>query len=538
MKILFRKHLLIVLLLAPNIAASLAHLPKPRVMIDSGLIEGVPFGAVPSAAAFEGIPYAAPPTGILRWKPPRPVANWRGVRGARELGPSCPQDPNRAPRYWKVVTTALGGDPAAVPPLGPMSEDCLYLNVWTSNLGGKTKHPVMVWIHGGRFDANRGGQEAAVLAREGAVVVTINYRLGVLGFLAHPALTKESPHGSSGNYGLLDQIEALRWVQRNIAAFGGDPNRVTVFGHSSGGSAVLHLLSSPLAKGLFHRAIVQSAAPGKPFPTLSAAESTGQELVKHLFPAGVDPLPALRKTNVDVLLAASSGQMFGPVADEWVVPNRGAERSRDVPLIIGASTNEVANTPLLFPGALPKDRETYRTFIKQTGTSFADRLLASYPAQSDEAVRTAAIRYLTDHDFVCPTRNVAAKRDGRTWLYLFAAPPAPTPEGERLGAFHGADLRLMFNLDFGVPIGDEGRIIGEAMRRYWVRFAATGDPNEYGLPEWPVYQETKPQYIEFGDSIRMASGTSLQNCDVFDEMWKNTSEKEITQPLVVRDRFR
>lgn len=492
-----------------------------RVTVDSGTLEGVvgPQGTV----AFLGIPYAAPPTGEGRWKPPRPPASWEGVRVSDALGPACPQE-DRSQKIRRVVVTALGGDPDALPtagppPLGPTSEDCLTLNVWTPQLRGE-KRPVMVWLHGGSFAFGSGGEDAAALAPLGVVVVTLNYRLGLLGFLAHPALTKESPHDASGNYGLLDQIEGLRWVQRNIAAFGGDPNRVTIFGHSAGGSAVLQLMSSPQARGLFHRAIAQSSGLGESW-SLAEAEAEGVEIANRLGAPAADPLRALRGESVERLLATEPpANGFGPTTDGWLlprpVPDALAERHADgVPLIVGATADEWAIFAVHSPPA--DDRQSYRDLLGKAGNSRLDRLLALYPAANDDDVPAAAIRYLTDRDFVCPARYVAANRRGRTWLYRVSAPPAAAPAAARYGAVHGSDVRLLFNQEMGLPLGAVGRRVGRAMRRYWTRFAATGDPNGSGLPAWPAYEDAEPRHLEIGGAIQSLADLGRESCDVFDE---------------------
>lgn len=517
--------LLLLLLAVPGLVAAAQEPARAgrRVKIDAGTVEGIPFSNDGRGAAFKGIPYAAPPTGPWRWKPPRRAAPWAGIRAGRELGPVCPQTDPR-PEIQRRVVAALGGDPPVVPPLRPTSEDCLSLNVWTTNLGGKMKQPVMVWLHGGGFAFGSGDEEAAALAPLGAVVVTINYRLGLLGFLAHPALTKESPHGSSGNYGLLDQIEALRWVQRNIAVFGGDPGRVMVFGHSSGGAAVLQLLASPLARGLFHRAVAQSSGGGESLP-LAEAEAQGVETATRLGAPAGDPLPALRAESAERLVSGAP-RGFNAVTDGWVLPESvpralAAVHADGVPLLLGATANEWALLALAFPP--PKDREAYRALLRKAGESRMDRLLALYPAASDDQVSAAAIRYLGDRGFVCPSRYVAAKRNGRSWLYLVTVPPAASPAAARYGAFHGSELHLLFDQDMGVPLGDVGHRIGQAMQRYWVRFAETGDPNAPGLKEWPAYEATRPRHLELGDPIRAVAGLGRAGCDVFDEMWDTST---------------
>ncbi|WP_394841092.1 carboxylesterase family protein [Pendulispora brunnea] len=488
-----------------------------QVSVETGRLQGVlgPGDTV----AFLGIPYAAPPTGEARWKPPHPALPWKGVLAANALGPSCPQ-PDRAEKIRKVVVTALGGDVDAVPPqgpkgFGPTSEDCLSLNVFAPASPATEKRPVMVWIHGGSFAYERGGEEAAVLARRGVVVVTFNYRLGLLGFLAHPALTKESPHHASGNYGLLDQIEALRWVQRNIAAFGGDPSRVTIFGHSAGGDSVLMLAASPEARGLFQRAIAQSSSLGES-QSLATAEKDGVAIAESLGATSSDPLRALRAAPVERLLAAQSG--VEPATEGWIIPKpipvAIAEGATDgVPLIIGATAKEWSIFAIHSPPA--KDRAAYRELLRKAGESHVERLLSLYPAARDEDVPAASIRYLSDWDFVCPARYIARKRKGRTWFYVASASATAGEIGARYGAFHGSDVRLLFHDEMGIPLGEPAQRTGDAMQHYWSRFARSGEPNEPGLAEWPVYGS---QYLDLGDPIRVRSDGDRAGCLVFDEV--------------------
>ena len=485
-----------------------------RVTIDAGIVEGARDPSHSDVVAFKGIPYAAPPVGASRWTPPRPPMPWTGIRSARELGPVCPQS-DRLPLVMKRLVTALGDDPSIVRPLGAMSEDCLSLNVWTSHAGTASKQPVMVWLHGGALAFGSGSDEAAALAPAGVVVVTVNYRLGLLGALAHPALANESPHDASGNYGLLDQIEALRWVQRNISAFGGDPRRVTVFGHSSGGASVLELLASPLAHGLFHRAVAQSSGLGESLPRREA-EAKGVEIANRLGVPAEKPLAALRALDPDRLVSIGGGP-FDRVTDGWVLPEplpRALEAPGDrVPLLIGATANEA----VIFQ--LPQELKNYESMLLESGPAWQERLRSLYPAASDEQAGGASTRLMTDRDFVCAARYVAARRAAPTWLYLVSAPPASGPGGTRLGAYHGADVRFLFTLEFGVPLGDAGRRVGDAMRRYWLRFAATGDPNGADLATWPAYTTAERRHLDFAETIRADTGLGGARCDLFDEIW-------------------
>ena len=502
-----------IVLAAAGLAATAGRRPAPRVAIDTGVVEGVRDETRGELFAFKGIPYAAPPVGAWRWTPPQPARAWTGVRPARELGPVCPQS-DREPFVMKRLATALGGDPATIPPLGPVSEDCLSLNVWTASLGPTSRQPVMVWLHGGGLAFGSGSDEASALAPAGVVVVTANYRLGLLGALAHPALARESPHESSGNYGLLDQVAVLRWVQRNISAFGGDPRRVTVFGHSSGGASVLELLASPLARGLVHRAIAQSSGLAESLAR-QAAEAKGADIAARLGAAADAPLPALRALSPERLVAV--GGPFDRVTDGWVLPRQVpavlTAPGDSVPLVIGATANEAA----IFQ--LPDDRRSYLSMIQESEAESQERLLARYPAANDADARAAMIRLMTDRDFVCPARYIAARRTGPTWLYLVSAPPAANPAAARLGAYHGADVRFLFGTELGAPLGDAGRRVGEAMRRYWVRFAATGNPNDAVLPTWPRYTASERRHLDFGERLAGATGFGEGRCEIFDEIW-------------------
>jgi para-nitrobenzyl esterase len=354
-----------------------------QVRTKEGVVEGLsePAGSV---RVFRGIPYAAPPIGDLRWREPQPAAAWKGVRKAAEFGPRCAQ----GPIFDDMVFRDQPG------------EDCLYLNVWTPAPSGTEKVPVMVWIHGGGFQAGSASeprQDGGRLARKGVVVVSLNYRLGVFGFLAHPALTKESPHGASGNYGLMDQVAALRWVRDNVAGFGGDPANVTIFGESAGSFAVSALMASPLARGLFQRAIGESGAylghSVLEQKALAASEEKGSAFAASI---GADSLPALRAMPANAVLQAALKVQpwFEPTLDGYVMPKsaddvyEAGEQSR-VPLLAGWNADEVRASVVL-----AKDEPTARSFTEQTRARFgpaADAVLKAYPAGSDaEALESAA----------------------------------------------------------------------------------------------------------------------------------------------------
>jgi para-nitrobenzyl esterase len=303
--------------------------------------------------AFKGIPFAAAPVGDRRWRPPAPITPRHGVQKATEFGPSCIQQQGTMD-FYRAIAETFGQDPSLVPDLGPFSEDCLYLNVWTSSWGEDELRPVMVWIHGGGNTAGSASEvyyDGARLARRDVVVVTFNYRLNVFGFLAHPALTAESEHGSSGNYALLDQISALRWVQRNIASFGGDPKRVTIFGESAGATDIAYLMSSPLARGLFHRAIMQSGGYGvSEFRTLAEEEAVGEGLAAALDVGESDEvLTAMRAVCAEelhrVAVETYPAGFNAPNVDGWVLPEAPAETFETgehirVPLMIGLNGHE------------------------------------------------------------------------------------------------------------------------------------------------------------------------------------------------------
>lgn len=516
------RHLIIAILcLAVRAAAAAA----PQVQLDSGLIAGASLGERGDVHVYKGIPFAAPPVGELRWRPPQPVKPWTGVRACTAFGPWCPQ-----PR------PLMGRE------LGTLSEDCLYLNVWTPAKSPADKLPVMVWLHGGGHTTGSGAAafyDGERLAREGAVVVTINYRLGPFGYLAHPLLSKESERNVSGNYGLLDQIAALEWVRRNIAAFGGDPGCVTVFGESAGAVSVCRLMVSPLAKGLFHRAIAQSGgAHGgnrhlrEARNGLAPMERVGEQLAEALGCAGAaDPLAALRAKSWQEILAAAApaqglfgkGTKFGPIVDGWALPDEPpalflAGKQHPVPLLAGANADEGS----IFLQQMPVRRiQGYRALLQLRFGQHAARVFALFPAEDDAAAPAAFSRMVGVAAFVAPARFLAraASRAGSpAYLYHFSRVP-PDERLAKLGAFHGLEIGYVFGTIEGRQGFDAAdRKLSEAMRRCWTRFARTGDPNGPGLPPWPAYNPEADQCLEFGAEPKVRAGLHREACDLFDAL--------------------
>ncbi len=437
-----------------------AHQPapsSPRVTIDTGTLEGLDTAGV---MVFRGIPYARPPVGPLRWRPPLPTRLWRGVRAAQQLGSNCIQH-----QPYSDIDPFKAG----------VSEDCLYLNVWTNSLDKRAaRRPVLVWIHGGGFWAGFGGEErhnGARLAKKGAVVVTLNYRLGPFGFLAHPAFVAESPYHAAGNYGLLDQIAALRWVQRNIARFGGDPSRVTIFGESAGGISVGSLIASPLAKGFFQRAILES---GTGVSIGVAPRDTAQAIALKFAESlrvrgvGTDAATRLRALSPDALLAASlhlaspSEPRFFPSVDGWVLPH-----AVDSTLASGAAN--------LVPVIAGTNRDEGDEWMGAPTRSFA-RLMSA--------------------------------RGAPTYVYMFARVGDDSANRAR-GAYHSAEITFVFGrprpLQPSAGSTAYDSTVAEAMSDYWVAFATSGDPNGPPTagkwPRWPLYQPATDALLEIGPEI-------------------------------------
>ncbi len=466
------------------------------VKTSNGQVSGV--GGV--VQAFKGIPYAAPPVGDLRWKEPQPAANWAGVKAATEFSAECMQTPYAENSPYFTAPR-------------PVSEDCLYLNVWTEAKPSE-KRPVMVWIHGGAFTRGAGSTptyNGENLARKGVVVVTINYRLGIFGFLAHPELTKESPHHASGNYAILDQIAALQWVQRNIAAFGGDPKRVTIFGESAGSWAMNLLMATPLAKGLFHRVIGESGAQFGRSLTLSAAETTGARL---------GDLATLRAKSAEDLQKIGGGIAAANV-DGYVLPDTvahifAAGRQNDVPLMAGYNQDEA--TAFL---PTPTTAQGLKDLAKTRYPRAAEDFLKVYPADSDEQANDSMRRSWRDQVFGWEMRTWVRQqtKTGKSpaYLYFFTRIP-PGPTAARLGAYHASEIAYAFgNLNPPRPWTDTDRQLSEAMSSYWVNFATSGDPNGKGVVAWPKYTANDDASLILGDKIEVKKEVNKLGLDFLDK---------------------
>ena len=496
----------------------------PAARADDGSVVRVASGLVRECAAaragdvrvFRGIPYAASTAGANRWRAPQPVAPWDDIRPCDEFGPACPQPP-----YPK--DSVYYREPE------PQSEDCLHLNIWTAASDAAERRPVMVWIHGGALTRGSGAvnvYDGTALARKGVVVVTINYRLGPLGFFAHPELSAESTQQVSGNYGLLDQVAALKWVQQNIAGFGGDPGCVTIFGESAGSLSVNVLVASPLTKGLFHRAIGQSGTAFRALSTLATAEAQGKKL------AGDTPLAELRQLAPEKLIELANSRGDGraaPIVDGWFLPEQplaiyAAGKQNQVPTITGSNADEM--TTLSPVGSRPK---TLKALQAQVALLLGDPAAVNrlYPATSDADAQRAYLDIVGDVSFSLPARMWArwnTQAGSEAYLYQFTRVP-PEAQSAGLGAFHAAEIAYVFdNLDrLGRPITDADRKLASAMSTYWTTFARSGGPNTADLPEWRPYSRQDEPAMEFGDNIKLVNHVRQEKLDLLEGLLQKRS---------------
>jgi para-nitrobenzyl esterase len=479
---------------------------SPTVAITGGKIRG---SALSSGAVFKGIPFAAPPLGDLRWREPRAVKPWPGVRDATNFGSRCMQNG------------------------GGVSEDCLYLNVWTPEWPAKSLKPVMLWIHGGgnfagaSSEAIFGGES---LARRGVVLVSANYRLGVFGFFAHPELTAESTHHASGNYGLMDQVAALKWVHDNIARFGGDPRNVTIFGESAGSLDINVLLTSPLTKGLFARLIGESGPVVAP-PSLAEGEKKGLSVAANF---KADTLKTLRAIPAEDLQKATGqglsflGPLLGIVVDGWVLPKPPfqvfeAGQEHRVDLLLGSNARELTR-PFFPVGGLSQG------IAAQFGP-LASRALEVYGVkdgqepQSDAVYGSAMAQWATDFQFRCGTvaQLIWHSRAGNA-AYQFQFSRVP-PGREAVGAAHGSELPYVFgSLSIAARSANAPKYdstdasVSDQMQQYWTNFAKSGNPDGGSLPHWPKFDPTARAYIDFtANGPVMREGLRREACDLFIE---------------------
>lgn len=495
------------------------------VNITSGPIAGA---ARNGLHAYLGIPYAATTAGEMRWRPPVPPPGWTKLRKTTKYGRSCPQG-----KLEKFNTP------------GPYSEDCLSLNVWTPATGPDDSLPVMVWIHGGGFVIGSGGTDmynGSELARKGVVVVTFNYRLGALGFLAHPALSGESPDDWSGNYGILDQVVALQWVRDNIARFGGNPDNVTIFGESAGGVSVATLMTVPMARNLFHKAIVQSGmAPPQlrdlkqSTDKLISAESLGVIFAHRLgVRDGQDIARELRRRPAkqiikvwDQVVHEVCGRnelvfdvaLAHLIADGTIVPEAPGEvwrqhRQMIIPLIVGTVADEGR---LFVPRGRVKKPRDFEAFLDSRHGDAGPEFARRYPT-TDVTVHDAMGSYIGDY-FQAGTRLMArrmAASNLKTWRFLFAR---PTAIGRRLGigVFHGSEIPFLFG-SLKLLTGAEDWKLHEAMAGYWTRFARTGDPNGDDALKWPEYEAVSDGHIVFDVPLRTGTRLREEFCDFLDSL--------------------
>lgn len=481
----------------------LAAVEAQTVRTTHGDIEGATLAS--GVRAYKGIPYAAPPVGVLRWRGPQPAQPWKGVRKATEFGATCMQTPYPEGSPYRTE-------------LGTLSEDCLYLNVWTAAKAAE-RRPVMVWIHGGAL--TRGSSAVPTydgerLAQKGVVLVSFNYRLGGFGFMAHSELTEESDAHTSGNQGLLDQLAALRWVQRNIAAFGGDPSNVTIFGESAGAWSVNALVASPLSKGLIHRAIGESGAEMGSMPTRTRLEAAAGKR---------GTLAELRAKEASVILNGSPAISRISV-DGYALPQSIREiyldgKHNDVPILIGYNADEAtAFHPMLTPQRAASDYQG--DWERRYGKLF-EEYQKTYPASTPIEKRRAILDSWRDSTFGWHMRAWAQlhTKNGKSpaFLYYFSRVP-PGPGSIRLGSYHAAEIPYVFgNLSNPRPWEETDRQLSETMMTYWVNFATRGNPNGRGVPMWPKYDAAREVSLELGDAIRVREHLHKAGLDFHDRVF-------------------
>jgi para-nitrobenzyl esterase len=517
-----RERIIALVTIAMGAIVPAAHAQVQRAEVTGGSVEGV---VTKGIASFKAIPFAAPPVGDNRWRAPQPVIPWSGVKTASSMASACMQDTSMAVSF---------GAPATA------SEDCLYLNLWTPAKTPRDRLPVMVWIYGGGFlggATNWPLYDGTHLAEKGVVIVTVAYRVGAFGFLAHPDLSRESGRGS-GNYGLEDQIAALRWVRENIGKFGGDSHRVTIFGESAGGISVSMLAASPQAKGLFQRAISESGgsfAPprtgtqdGQGVAALKLAEENGRALLASL---GAKDIKAARQLPADKILAVVRAERsrFWPNLDGYVIVGDQyllyqAGRFNDTPVLVGTNSDEGA---IFTPAKVtPAD---YERQVRASYGEKAELILAANPHATDAEARTAAKNVFRDSVFAWSTWRWVSlqsrhKGSGKAYLYYFDHRTPSAPEGSS----HGSEIAFVFrNLGNAPTTPTEAeQPLSELMSSYWVNFARNGDPNGPGLPPWPAFSDAKPNVMHFDQAPSSREGVpNIEQLKALDDYFASRREQ-------------
>jgi para-nitrobenzyl esterase len=516
-----RGRLVAVLLAAFGLIGASNAAPLAKTTIEQGKVAGAVKGDV---AAFLGIPYAAPPVGNLRWREPQAPASWKGVRQATAYGANCMQiitPKGHGPWTWEYSAQ------------GKVSEDCLTVNVWTPAKVTSEKLPVLFWIHGGGYFEGSSSvaiYDGAALAKKGIVVVSLNYRLGALGFLAHPELSAESPHHVSGNYGVLDTIAALKWVQKNVAAFGGDPSHVTIWGQSAGSGMVIDLTFLPAAKGLFTGAIAESGVGiGFPMPTMKQAEQMGVDFAKAKGATTLAQLRAMSAEDILKLPAAATdfskpGPFFMPIMDGWLLPAQYAEltaqgRFNDTPFLTGQTTNESSAMRPKFGNLTQAECDADLT---RTAGAMAEKFRAAYfkPGVDCNVGLAEMLRDRGVYSAQVWMKDRLKAGKGPVFGYLYNH-FEPGSDAARYGTFHSSDITYVFNtLDKTPerPFTDKDRAIAETLSSYWVNFAKTGNPNGTGLPEWPAVDPANPKILGTGDTFAVQAPLPPERAKLWEEL--------------------
>lgn len=489
------------------------------ISTDKGNVEGV-YLSDSGVYSYKGIPFAKAPVGDLRWKASQPADEWEETFDATEFGSICMQGDPVPFSMWTQEFIA---------PAGNMSEDCLNLNIWTKEGPVSAKRPVIVFIHGGGFSSGSGSvpiYDGEQMAEKGVVFVTINYRVGIFGFLAHPELSIESQNRASGNYGLMDQIAALEWVQNNIENFGGDPGRVTIAGQSAGSFSVNYLVASPLAEGLFHGAIAESGAGFMPAARLTtdnrlnSAEQRGEEAVTSV---GVADISELRQFPADSLLTAH-GQFGAPIIDGYVLPKPifslfEEGKFNDVPLLTGWNEDEG------FSFGQPPTSENFRQNIQNQFGEYSDEILKLFPARTDAEAQRSQKDLSMLNTFGLQNWKWAQMQNqtgnSPVYLYHFARDVPFTDDQQDFGAFHTGEVPYAYNTlhTSNRPWENIDRELAEMMSSYWVSFAEDGNPNKEGLPQWPQAEPVEYQTIFFGDSVYVQGVPMKEHLELLDKIY-------------------